>query len=146
MRYTITEGPNKDKRINIPDEFIEKNMRNLDLTRDEAVEMYLSDEGYMENEIVVAMTEKAKAAGTTVKNTATDRKKRSAPVRKPDEIKRALIASIASDLEIELEMQNAELGVEHIPVAITNIERMIAFTFAGDNYEITLTKKRKAKE
>ncbi len=136
MRYTITEGPNAGKRINIPDNFIETNMRNLDLTREEAVELYLSDEGYMDNEIVVELTEKAKAAGTGAKAQG-EKKERKAPVRKPNEVKRAVIAALAEFIE----GTDGVTGTE-----VTNIERMIAFELAGERFEVTLTQKRKPKE
>ena len=136
MRYTITEGPNEGKRINIPDEFIENNMRGLDITRQEAIELYLSDEGLLENEIVLELTEKAKAAGAGAKAQG-ERKERKAPVRKPDEVKRAVVAALAEFIEAQDGVTNAE---------VTNVERMIAFELGGDKFEITLTKKRKPKE
>lgn len=132
MRYTLESG----KRINIPDEFIEKNMRALGLTRAEAVELYLSDEGYEVNETVADLTAKAKEAGTTVKNMA-DKPKRKAPVRKPDEVKRAIIEALFEFVAGSEGVKNAE---------VTNVERMIAFEFANDKFELTLTKKRKPKE
>jgi hypothetical protein len=136
MRHTIVEGPNKGKRINIPDEFIQRSQKAYDLDLNGAIQMYLDDEGYMENVVVHELTVKAKEAGTTAKNTA-DKPKRKPPVRKPDELKRTMIASLAEYLGTVDKMGAIE---------VTNIERMIAFEFAGDKYELTLTKKRKPKE
>jgi hypothetical protein len=136
MRYTITEGPNTGKRINISDQYIDTNMRNLDITRQEAVDMYLSDEGLLVNPIVEELTEKAKAAHVGAKATG-EKTKRKAPERKPDEVKRAVIAALS-------EFIGSQEGVSN--TTVTNIERMIAFELGGDNYEITLTKKRKPKE
>lgn len=136
MRYTITEGPNKGKRINIPEEFIEGNIRGLGITRAEAIDMYLSDEGLLENEIVAELTAKAKDAGVGAKATG-EKKERKAPVRKPDEVKRAVIAGLAEYIATQAGVTGAE---------VTNIERMIAFELGGDKFEITLTKKRKPKE
>ena len=56
MRYDFN-----GKVINIPDAEIEKSMKLLDLSKEEAIQMYLEDEGYMENEEVEALTAKAKA-------------------------------------------------------------------------------------
>lgn len=131
MRYDFN-----GKRINIPDEFIEKNMRNLSITRQEAVDLYLSDEGIITNDQVVAMTEKAKTAGVGIRNQGST--KRKAPVRKPDEVKRSIIAVLANFINQE------EYGVSNVEV--TNIERMIAFELGGEKFELTLTKKRKVKE
>lgn len=132
MRYTLPDG----KRIGIPDEFIEKNMRGLGITRAEAIELYLSDEGIEVAPEVVELTEKAKAAGTGAKATG-ERKERKAPERKPDEVKRAMVAALA-------EFISGTDGVTD--AAITNVERMVAFEFAGDKFELTLVKKRKPKE
>ena len=47
--------------IRIPDADIEKSMKLLKLSHDEAVQMWLEDEGYLENEVVEELTAKAKA-------------------------------------------------------------------------------------
>ena len=38
------------KSVNIPDKEIESYMRSLDLTKEQAIEMWLDDEGYTDNE------------------------------------------------------------------------------------------------
>ena len=48
------------KVLNIPDAEIEKNMKALEISRDEAIEMWLDDNDYIENEEAEALTEKAK--------------------------------------------------------------------------------------
>ena len=66
--------------------------------------------------------------------------KAKAPVKRTraeDPIKRSLIEALRETLA-EYE------GVSDL--VITNPERVVAFALDGDNYEITLTKKRKAKE
>jgi len=129
MRYHY-EGRN----INIPDQVIDIGIKE-GLTRQEAVDRYLSDEGLAVDPTVAALTEKAKAAGTGAKATG-ERKERKAPERKPDEVKRAMIKGLAQYLSEQ----------EHIiQIEITNLERMIAFEFAGEKYELTLTRKRKPK-
>jgi len=136
MRYTINEGPNKGKNINIPDEYIQRTQRSLDCDLTETINLYLSDEGLLENEIVQELTAKAKTAGVGAKATG-EKKERKAPERKPDFVKRAVIGSLT-------EYINSVDGVSDCTV--TNIERMISFALGGDNYEVTLTKKRKPKK
>ena len=46
--------------INIPDSEIEKSMKILDLTKEQAIEMWLEDEGYLDNEEQLELTQKAK--------------------------------------------------------------------------------------
>lgn len=70
-----------------------------------------------------------------------ERKKSAAPVkreRKEDEIKQALINLLAAAL--------GDGDLDIADVEITNKERMIAFAIGDDNFEVMLTKKRKAKK
>ena len=55
MRYN-----HNGKLINIPDKEIQNFMVTLDLTEQEAIEMYLDDNGYTTNEVVEELTKKAK--------------------------------------------------------------------------------------
>lgn len=56
MKYTLENG----KVINIPDSEIKAHMKNLDLTEDEAIQLYLEDEGYLDNEELEELDNKAK--------------------------------------------------------------------------------------
>jgi hypothetical protein len=131
MKYTL-----EDKTITIPDAAIEKSMATLGLTKSEAVDLYLSDEGLIVNGEIAEMTNKAKASGVGAKATG-EKVARKAPVRKPDETKRELIARLTDSLSEMGDIETYE---------VTNIERMIAFTYGGEKYELTLTKKRAPKK
>jgi hypothetical protein len=48
------------KSLKIPDEVIAKAMKNLDLTQDEAIQMWLEDEGHLDNEEQLELCHKAK--------------------------------------------------------------------------------------
>lgn len=56
MKYTLEN----EKVINIPDSEIKAHMKNLDLTEDEAIQLYLEDEGYLDNEELEELDSKAK--------------------------------------------------------------------------------------
>lgn len=56
MKYTLENG----KVINIPDSEIKAHMKNLDLTENEAIQLYLEDEGYLDNEELEELDSKAK--------------------------------------------------------------------------------------
>ena len=56
MKYELPNG----KTVNIPDNEIEKNIKILDISKEEAIEMWLEDEGYLDNEEQKALDEKAK--------------------------------------------------------------------------------------
>ena len=56
MKYTLPKG----KNINIPDSEIKSHMANLQLTEEEAIQLYLEDEGYLDNEELEELDSKAK--------------------------------------------------------------------------------------
>ena len=132
MKYTFTTETGTEKTINIPDSVFVQG-RKEGLTNRETIDRYLSDEGYIVDPIVAELTEKAKANGTGLKARTGKRK---APTRKPDETKRALIVAL-NDFLCDY------AGTKD--VTVTNIERIIAFRIGDDNYELTLSKKRKPK-
>lgn len=133
MKHTFIDAAGKEQTVNIPVEALEKIKRTTDAkTTQAAVEVWLSDEGYMVNPVVADLT--AKASGTVSRAAST--KKRKAPTRKPDETKRMLIR----ELESCLNGVTATSDVE-----VTNLERVIKFKVGEDMYEVTLSKKRAPK-
>ena len=48
------------KNIRIDDKQLDNLMKNLDLTKDEAIQMYLEDKGYLDNEEQLELDKKAK--------------------------------------------------------------------------------------
>ena len=140
MKHTFVAADGKNKTVNIPDEVLQQGKRER-LTVKETIERYLSDEGYIVDPTVEELTNKAKANKVNgAGRQQGEKKKRKAPVRKPDETKRALISLLESTL---VEDPGRCLNVENVEV--TNIERMIAFSIGEDKYEVTLSKKRKPK-
>lgn len=142
MKYTFTTDKGIEKTVEISDDYIRVNKCNLGLTTNEAIHLWLYDNGYESNEEAEKLT--AQANTMRVSNST---KKRKAPSRKPDYIKRTLIAEVKAAL-IDLSVINVEnnsvINVEN--VAVTNLERTISFSIGEDIYEITLSKKRKTKK
>ena len=98
MRYIFNE-----KSLNIPDAEIQKSMKLLGLTKEEAIEMWLEDEGYLDNEEQTELEKKAKENKITATihgASATEKKKQSKPktVKVSDE-KIKLFNEIYSNLE-----------------------------------------------
>lgn len=121
------------KEINIPDAEIEKNMKALDISKDEAIEMWLDDNDYMENEEAEALTEKAKAVKRYEKS---DRpRKKIVKERKVDEEKKRLL-------------NFCRIPIEGAGGIITNIKNEAEFSFTfGDNcYTVKLVKHRPSKK
>lgn len=132
MRYTF-EG----KTITIPDIELEKNMKLLDISKDEAIQMWLEDNDYCENEEVEILTAKAKenkavqhgAVNVSKSRTATKRE------RKPDVEKEEIISKLAEFLET--------IGTS---INITNKSKLIEFEIGENHYKLDLIKQRPPKK
>ena len=98
MRYNFN-----GKSINIPDAEIEKSMKILGMSKEEAIEMWLEDEGYLDNEEQAELEQRAKENKITATihgASTTEKKKQSKPktVKVSDE-KVTLFNEIRSNLE-----------------------------------------------
>lgn len=135
MRYDFN-----GKKINIPDSDIERSMRTLGLTKEEAIQVWLEDEEYIINEEQEALVQKAKEnriTATVHQARTIDPKKKTQKerVRKENPTKEMVIKRIA-----ELLPEFAE------NVEITNVSKLISFTIGEEKYEVNLIQKRKPKK
>ena len=123
------------KGVNIPNEWIDKQCEILDISIDEAVNMYLADVGAVDNEEQNALDEKAKKV--KVKHGAESVKERKKVERKrePNELKRELISLIASSLDGSVEN-----------LKISNVEKYIDFSMGDRTFTINLVEHRKPKK
>lgn len=125
------------KSIRIPDNEIEKNSKLLGISKEEAVQMYLEDEGYIENEYVEQLTAKAKEAKIS-HDAKSDKLRKNAGKpreRKPDEEKENLIQFLADALN--------KGGYNAL---VTNKSKIIEFTIEDRHYKLDLIKQRPPKE
>lgn len=127
------------KKLKIPDSEIEKSMKSLDLTKEEAIQMWLEDEGYLDNEEQEALEKKAKESRITAtihQASAKDVRKKTQKerVRKENPTKEMVIAEIAKILPNFAEN-----------IQILNVSKLISFTIGEETYEIDLKQKRKPK-
>lgn len=130
------------KKIKIPDSDIENSVKHLGITKDEAIQMWLEDEGYLENEEQEELERKAKEARITAtiheaRNTTKKEQKRERK-RKDDPEKEQIIAELATFL------QNSIENVENIQ--ILNIGKLISFQIGENSYKIDLIRTRKEKK
>lgn len=123
------------KNIRIPDAEISKNMKLLDISHEEAVQMWLEDEGYLENEIVEELTAKAKINKVNHEAKAEKPRKSVKRERKPDEEKEKLIETLADCLK------NAGFDTK-----ITNKSKIIEFNVGENHYKLDLIKQRPPKK
>ena len=132
------------KNIRIPDEEIKKNMQILEISQDEAIQMYLEDEGYIINETVEKLTKKAKENGTAKVKAKSDKVRK--PVkreRKPDEEKELIIDILANTLLEKSEEKVINIDINSIKVV--NKGKIIEFSIGENNYKLDLIKKRPKK-
>ena len=139
MAYTPYKLAN-GKVVRIPMEEIQKQMRLLKLTKDEAIQMYLEDEGYLENAEQEALERKAKEnrITATIHQARAEYKQKTQRerVKKDDPTKEGIIKAIAEMLP--------SVNAENIEIA--NAGKLITFTIGADRYKLDLIRQRPPKE
>ena len=118
------------KNLTIPDEELKKSMKLLDITKDEAIQMWLDDNDYTINETVEELTAKAKKE---IKRYEQSDKKRKASTRerKVDDEKKAFLAGFRIFAE----------GKGGIVTTVKN-EAEFSFTYGENSYTVKLIKHR----
>lgn len=126
------------KNIKVNEEEIEKNMVILGITKDEAIQMYLEDEGYLENAEVQELTKKARI-NKTDKIVATDKTKERKKIERKeaeDPQKEAIIKQIYQTLR-----ENDNI----VDIKVTNKFKTIDFYVNNEYFSINLTRHRQKK-
>ena len=129
-----------DKKIKIPDEEIKKNMEILDLSEEEAIQLYLEDEGYLENEEQEKLCKLAKEnrITATIHNAGDPEKRRK---RNPKStVENASKETIINHLYDFLEQMQ---GVSN--VFIENKAKLITFEYDDKYFKLDLIQKREKK-
>lgn len=126
-----------NKKVKIPMEEIQNNMKVLDISEEEAIQMWLDDNDYTINEEVEELTKKAKQNGTT-KVKAGDKTKRQKTERKPTEnpLKQAIIQDIYKFLQ-----QNTTI----YDIKVENPTKIITFKVENKEFKLDLVEKRQKK-
>lgn len=97
MRYNLN-----GKNINIPDAEIQKSIKVLEISKEEAIQMWLEDEGYLDNEEQMELEKKAKENRITAiihgAGDSTKRKQSKPKTVKVSDEKQALFAEIHEKL------------------------------------------------
>jgi hypothetical protein len=119
------------KILNIPDKELENSMKILDISKEEAIQMWLEDNDYEVNETVEELTEKAKK---NIKRYEQSDKKRktSTKERKVDDEKKVFL----NGFRIFAEGKGAT-------VTSTKNEAEFSFSFGDNDYTVKLVKHRK---
>ena len=120
------------KEINIPDAEIQHNMKALGISEEEAIDMWLDDNDYTENEVVEELTKKAKSVKRYEQ--AEKNRKKTVKERKVDEEKKHLINILVTSL-------NGEVS----NISVKN-EAEISFICNENSYTVKLVKHRPPKK
>lgn len=124
------------KNVNIADKEIEKAMKSLELTREEAIEMILDDMGLTENEEQKALDEKAKKVKINHQASADkevkDKKPRTSKVTEEKQLLFSELCNFLREKEFDFE--------------ILKENKLISINLGTENFKIDLINTRKPKK
>lgn len=128
--YKLANG----KVVRIPMAEINKSMALLGLTKDEAIQMYLEDEGHLENDEQIALERKAKENRITAtihqaKSTEVKQKTQKERVKKADPTKEGIISAIANTIG-----ENADYS------KVVKDGKLIVFRIGDEYFRLDLTR------
>ena len=123
------------KPIKIPMADIAKYMAKLGITQSEAIELWLTDNDYMDNEEVNRLSQQAKDNKTNLRADAGERKKREV-TKKENPTKEGIIRVLAATLE----------NIGAVNIKITNVNKLVEFEMDGNNFKLDLVQKRQPKK
>lgn len=127
------------KSVHIPDAEIKNSMAMLDLTKEEAVQMWLEDNDYAVNETVEILTAKAKKnkiSRGAKSEKAIAKSSSKTRERKPDLEKEEIITALSEFLQKK----------GYTSVEITNKSKIIEFNIGENHYKLDLIKQRPPKK
>lgn len=130
MQYKLNNG----KTIRIPDDTIKKYQKAFDMNENEAINMYLEEEGILENSEIDELTAKAKETKADKLYVSTENKKKSHVKKgaKDDPTKQGLISDLAEFL--------TDCGYTN--VKIENVGKLITFSIGNDSFKLDLIRQR----
>ena len=134
MKYQLKNG----KTVNIPDKELEKSMKALELTKEEAIQMWLEDNDYEVNEEQEELDSKAKKVkiqhGASAVDKSQPKEKKERVVKVSDE-KQALFGEIYQHLT-EVYGENVEIAKEN---------KLLVVKIAQKTFKIDLIEQRPKK-
>lgn len=123
---------------------IKRMMDTLKISREEAIDLIKDDEAIDKGEKLFELTaeQKKNAKAATITTSAKPVRKNVKRERKPDEVKREIIETIAQNIDRCCFGEDLHTVKN---VSIPKPEKEITFTVNGEEYSITLTKHRPKK-
>ena len=132
MKYTVN-----GKTVNIPNEELEKSMKALELTKEEAIQLWLEDNGFEENEEQNVLDEKAKKV--KVNHGAGDSGK--SKIAKPRTV---VVSDEKKELFSEIFNNLADIYGENAKIEKEN--KLIIVKIADRTFKIDIIEQRKPKK
>lgn len=146
MRYTFRGDDGKPKTVNIPNETLDRHMRDLGLSVEEAIDLALFDMGIKRSEEAESLTCKAMESGSASAGNVGTRAERSGSKRK-DPVKEHLLWSLSDilvrDQDLDMDHDGKALYVDEAHVSEDS--KSVIFGYGDDVFELKLTRKRKPK-
>ena len=136
MLYTLENG----KTVSIPDSEIINNMKALEISQEEAIELWLDDNDYTENEEQCALDRKAKKAGVglIVKDVDKPKKERKPRTCKVSDEKQLLFNAIYDFLATFTEKNTGN-------VEVLTENKMFSVKVGDKSFKINITQDRNKK-
>ncbi len=142
MKYTLDSG----KIVNISDEQIQKYMKSLDLTKEEAIDLWLEDNDFQENEELEELDTKAKKVkinhGACGNDEKIKKKSEKPKTVKTSDEKKALYTNILEFLVQNAE--NAESPIQNVQILKEN--KLISVQIGEKTYKIDIIEQRAQKK
>ena len=126
--------------VNIPREEIERTMKGLGCSEDDACWIWCEDNGKIDNEEQNELDKKAKESRITAtihQARAETTKERKKVERKPDQVKDELVENLKAFLIEQCFMEN---------VSITKVGKLIEFDCGGEHFKLDLIRQRPPKK
>jgi predicted phosphodiesterase len=136
VKYTLENG----KVVNIPDSEIEKNMKLLEISKEEAVEMWLCDNDFEDNEELEELDTKAKKV-KVVHGAGDNKRKKSEKPRtvKVSDAKKELFSKLSYYLNEFCEENDANC-------TILKENKLFSVEFGGKTFKIDIIEQRVPKK
>ena len=137
MRYTLENG----KTINISDKEVENSMRLLELTKEEAIQLWLEDNDYLVNEELEELDAKAKKIKIDHGAQATKPRKKS---EKPRTVK---VSDAKKEFFSQLSQFLTDFSAENdANYTILKENKLFQVEFGGEIFKLDLIQQRKPKK
>ena len=137
MRYTLENG----KTINISDKEVENSMRLLELTKEEAIQLWLEDNDYLVNEELEELDAKAKKIKIDHGAQATKPRKKS---EKPRTVK---VSDAKKEFFSQLSQFLTDFSAENgANCTILKENKLFQVGFGGEIFKLDLIQQRKPKK